>query len=429
MPMVDQARPSRLHPSLLLAPLVLLAWGMAAWLFFSLSPGADASADPRARHMTMHLVVPYEGQWWDVEVGMFVYDDQTSDFGETVQEARESMLERFPGAVELQNSDIHGQYVLAGYYWEDGTASWAYNPSGKPPGLSGDTQAMSAGAQAWNNAGADFSFTGGSTTSAGTDACSGSMDGQNTVGWNEQSGNVLAVTCTWYMSSGAAVEFDMEFDPTWNWTTGSSIQVDLQSVAAHEFGHALGLGHSAYSDAVMYYAYTFGTNKRNLHPDDIDGIIAIYGASGATATPTPTNTPVPTPTATPAPAPTATPTPLPTATPTPAPTQAPQPTATPTPAPAATPTPTPEGLPPSLALNPGANLVGWPEDDIAPEEALGEHGNIITIVYGWDSANGQWQRYGPGVPSYVNTLQLLRKGHAYWIIATGHAQVQVGAGH
>lgn len=50
---------------------------------------------------------------------------------------------------------------------------------------------------------------------------------------------------------------------------------DLFTVALHEFGHALGLYHSAYSTAVMYPAYTGA--KSGLSADDISGIRAIYG--------------------------------------------------------------------------------------------------------------------------------------------------------
>src|SRR5215831_537364 len=51
---------------------------------------------------------------------------------------------------------------------------------------------------------------------------------------------------------------------------------DLFTVAAHEFGHALELGHSSLASAVMYSMYT--TQKNSLTSDDVAGIQAIYGA-------------------------------------------------------------------------------------------------------------------------------------------------------
>ncbi|MFQ5910971.1 MAG: matrixin family metalloprotease, partial [Thermoplasmata archaeon] len=50
---------------------------------------------------------------------------------------------------------------------------------------------------------------------------------------------------------------------------------DLVTVAAHEFGHALGLKHSNVRDALMF-AYYGGLN-RSLDADDIAGIRALYG--------------------------------------------------------------------------------------------------------------------------------------------------------
>ena len=50
---------------------------------------------------------------------------------------------------------------------------------------------------------------------------------------------------------------------------------DFLTVALHEVGHALGLGHSNNPAAVMYPQYTGG--KRTLHMDDIAGIRMIYG--------------------------------------------------------------------------------------------------------------------------------------------------------
>src|SRR5262249_10580657 len=56
----------------------------------------------------------------------------------------------------------------------------------------------------------------------------------------------------------------------------NGITYDLQSVAEHEIGHALGLYHSTMITSVMYGAY-WGV-KTTLGPDDVNGIRAIYGA-------------------------------------------------------------------------------------------------------------------------------------------------------
>ncbi|KAJ1390447.1 PGBD-like superfamily [Sesbania bispinosa] len=55
----------------------------------------------------------------------------------------------------------------------------------------------------------------------------------------------------------------------------STTQIDLETVALHEMGHLIGLGHSSNPDSVMYP--TYGGVRRNLKQDDIDGIRALYG--------------------------------------------------------------------------------------------------------------------------------------------------------
>ncbi len=96
---------------------------------------------------------------------------------------------------------------------------------------------------------------------------------------------VIAVTTLWYNpATREIVEFDIMFDTDWTWGDAgqNSNVMDLQNIATHEFGHAIGLGdvyNSACSEVTMYGYSEYGeTRKRTLEIPDITGLQTLYGA-------------------------------------------------------------------------------------------------------------------------------------------------------
>jgi hypothetical protein len=79
------------------------------------------------------------------------------------------------------------------------------------------------------------------------------------------------------------ISADMAFNPKQNFSTTTPFpanQFDVQSTAAHEFGHALGLDHSGIAHAQMFpFGDTGAGQQRNLAVDDVIGISFIYPAA------------------------------------------------------------------------------------------------------------------------------------------------------
>jgi hypothetical protein len=81
----------------------------------------------------------------------------------------------------------------------------------------------------------------------------------------------------------------MHLDGSEDWNVGGD--TDIYTVALHEAGHSLGLGHTAIAGAIMYPYYRLGAQISN---DDITGIQALYGPPDGTQATSPTNPTTPT---------------------------------------------------------------------------------------------------------------------------------------
>ena len=185
-------------------------------------------------------------------------------------------------------------YVREQSNWNPGTLPIHYfvNQSSIPSslGVSAGVAAVEAGYATW----AGPSCTSWRAADSGnTSTAANTGDGVNVIEWVSGSWpselgdyrTVIGITTPVWNVGGYFVDADIRFNNVgFNWIVGpgGGGNVDTQSIATHEEGHFLGLGHTTTNGAIMYPAYSGGL-VRNLSSDDQSGVCAIY-PSGVAAT-------------------------------------------------------------------------------------------------------------------------------------------------
>jgi hypothetical protein len=178
-------------------------------------------------------------------------------------------------------------YLLKSAKWNSSSVLFYVNSQNLDVAASSAVSALQFGASTWTNqTAAAFSFAYAGATSGTTVT----NNGRNEVFFrNSSNGSAIATTYT-YSSGGRILDTDIVFwDGAYQFFTGESGCSGgfyIEDVAAHEFGHALGLGHSDVSGATMGPSIRYcAVDARWLADDDRLGVEALYPSAASNTAP------------------------------------------------------------------------------------------------------------------------------------------------
>ena len=168
--------------------------------------------------------------------------------------------------------------------WPTGArARFVINPDGAPPGA---VDAVRGAVATWMRTGVDVSLDyGGLTEERGAAA-----DVVNVVSWVETPSDrdvfVARTTTYWFADApNEIIGFDLVFnlDHGFGVGAGSPDGWDVETIALHEFGHVLGLGHADPERVlqVMRPRIRAGEVDHSLSLRDVDALASLYGAEYA----------------------------------------------------------------------------------------------------------------------------------------------------
>jgi hypothetical protein len=190
-------------------------------------------------------------------------------------------------AVATVLSRSTGAFSVSGPAWPQPQTPYFVNSANLDlPGPAADA-AVRAGADTWlQQAGAfRFIYSGASSQTTNTN------DQFNLVVFRNASNASAIATTYWWSIGSRIIDADIVFwDGTFRFfagTSGCSAGFYIEDIAAHEFGHALGLAHSALPAATMYpSASSCDSSVRLLDADDVAGVRSLYPAQQPPPPPT-----------------------------------------------------------------------------------------------------------------------------------------------
>lgn len=156
--------------------------------------------------------------------------------------------------------------------WQNMPVTYSINSHSPDVDLADERNAISGGFNAWAN------------VSSASLRFSSVSNGQITVDfdrdwpreWGQEAAGITITNRNNSRISSAEVHFNNEF---FEWSTsGAQSLTDIQGVATHEFGHAIGFDHSFYFQATMYWSGG-DAGLRTLAPDDERGVRFLYGSA------------------------------------------------------------------------------------------------------------------------------------------------------
>ncbi|NYT17304.1 MAG: matrixin family metalloprotease [Methanomicrobiales archaeon] len=182
-------------------------------------------------------------------------------------------------------------YKLMGVSWKSLPVSYVINTTnggGLTESFVGT--AMTTGAETWDGQTSKELFS--NSVAIDNNARYGIQDFKNVIAFGTEDAdgnplpeNVIAVTSVWWNPRGRQiVEFDMVFNNKWSWGDAGEegYVMDVQNIATHEMGHAVGLAdiYTTTCSAVTMFGYSEEgeISKRTLEQPDIIGLQQMYGA-------------------------------------------------------------------------------------------------------------------------------------------------------
>jgi hypothetical protein len=188
-------------------------------------------------------------------------------------------------AFGLVSSGVPQAYVLSGHYWATSTVNYFVNPKTGDMSQQAATASLQAAAANWSEqSGANIRFVYAGTTTGSSLV----NNGKNEVFFRNVSSSAMAQTYWWYGSTGNLLDADIViYDASYMFVPGSSgcsHGLYLEDVTTHEFGHALGIKHSAVTSATMYPTIPSWCSQswRVLDTDDIAAVRKAYPATTST---------------------------------------------------------------------------------------------------------------------------------------------------